>query len=105
MISESIRGILCQQLIPRKDGNGRALAMEILLNTQAVSNLPFASASCSRSLDHSDVAPAGMMLLENSLPGSGEPGAIDGGEAYYAADKERHFWKWAPLIDGIAVQA
>src|SRR3954468_3988003 len=38
MVSESLRGIISQQLIPRKDGQGRALALEILVNTPAVGN-------------------------------------------------------------------
>ncbi len=36
MIGESIRGIICQQLLPRKDGKGFALALEILLNNISV---------------------------------------------------------------------
>ncbi|MDB6072532.1 MAG: twitching motility protein [Verrucomicrobiaceae bacterium] len=36
MVSESLRGIISQQLVPRIDGNGRAMAMEILVNTPAV---------------------------------------------------------------------
>lgn len=39
MVSESIRGIVCQQLVPRADGNGRVLALEIMTNTAAVANL------------------------------------------------------------------
>jgi twitching motility protein PilT len=39
MVSESLRGVITQQLIPRLDGNGRALALEILTNTPAVANL------------------------------------------------------------------
>ncbi|RYD23816.1 MAG: type IV pilus twitching motility protein PilT [Verrucomicrobiaceae bacterium] len=38
MVSESLRGILSQQLVPRADGQGRVLAMELLVNTPAVSN-------------------------------------------------------------------
>ncbi len=38
MVSESLRGILSQQLIPRQDGNGRVMAMELLVNTPAVAN-------------------------------------------------------------------
>lgn len=37
MVSESLRGIVSQQLVPRVDGEGRALALEILVNTPAVS--------------------------------------------------------------------
>lgn len=36
MVSESLRGIVSQQLVPRKDGTGRALALELLVNTPAV---------------------------------------------------------------------
>jgi twitching motility protein PilT len=38
MVSESLRGILSQQLVPRIDGNGRAMALEVLVNTPAVAN-------------------------------------------------------------------
>src|SRR5437879_1099187 len=36
MVSESLRGIVSQQLVPRADGKGRVLALEILLNNAAV---------------------------------------------------------------------
>src|SRR5438477_297733 len=39
MISESLRGVISQQLIPRADGKGRVLALEILTNTPAVANV------------------------------------------------------------------
>jgi twitching motility protein PilT len=37
MVSESLRGVLSQQLVPRADGQGRVLALELLVNTAAVS--------------------------------------------------------------------
>lgn len=39
MVSESLRGVISQQLIPRVDGKGRVLALEILTNTPAVANV------------------------------------------------------------------
>src|SRR5438094_9486603 len=39
MVSESLRGVISQQLIPRADGKGRVLALEILTNTPAVANV------------------------------------------------------------------
>ena len=39
MVSESLRGIISQQLIPRADGTGRVLALETLTNTPAVANI------------------------------------------------------------------
>ena len=38
MVSESLRGIISQQLIPRSDGTGRELCLELLMNTPAVAN-------------------------------------------------------------------
>jgi len=37
MVAESLRGIVSQQLVPRADGRGRVLALEVLLRTEAVS--------------------------------------------------------------------
>ena len=38
MVSESLRGIISQQLVPRADGQGRVVALELLVNSAAVSN-------------------------------------------------------------------
>lgn len=37
MVSESIRGIISQQLVPNKEGDGRCLALELLVNNAATS--------------------------------------------------------------------
>jgi len=39
MLSTSLRGVVSQQLLQRADGKGRVAALEILVNTPAVSNL------------------------------------------------------------------
>src|SRR5688572_127338 len=39
MVSESLRGIISQQLVPTVDGTGRVLALETLTNTPAVANV------------------------------------------------------------------
>jgi twitching motility protein PilT len=36
MVSESLRGIISQQLVPNADGSGRTMALELLVNTPAV---------------------------------------------------------------------
>ena len=38
MLSTSLRGVVSQQLLKRKDGTGRVAALEILVNTSAVAN-------------------------------------------------------------------
>ncbi len=39
MLSESLRGVIAQQLIPRKDGCGRVVAVELLVGNMGVANL------------------------------------------------------------------
>src|SRR5262249_20593828 len=39
MVSESLRGVVSQQLLPRTDGRGRVAALEILVCTSAIANL------------------------------------------------------------------
>lgn len=39
MISESLRGVICQQLIPKKDGTGLLPAYEVLVVNQSIANL------------------------------------------------------------------
>jgi len=39
MLSESLKGVIAQQLLKRADGQGRIAALEILIGTQAVGNL------------------------------------------------------------------
>ncbi|MBI1814882.1 MAG: type IV pilus twitching motility protein PilT [Deltaproteobacteria bacterium] len=104
MISESIRGIVCQQLIFRKDGTGRAAALEILLNTPAVSNLIRERKLFQIPSTIQTSKQQGMVLLDNSLLELVNAGVIDGVEAYYAADSKSSFLQWAPKIDGLAAE-
>ena len=39
MLSESLKGVICQQLLKTADGKGRAAALEIMLGTPAIGNL------------------------------------------------------------------
>lgn len=39
MLSESLRGVCCQQLVPKADGSGRVVAYELLLVSGSVANL------------------------------------------------------------------
>ena len=39
MLSESLRGVIAQQLVPRADGSARVLAYEMMVTSMAISNL------------------------------------------------------------------
>ncbi len=91
MLSESLRGIISQQLVPKKDGSGVALAMEILFITSAVSalirdNQPHQIPSViqtSRKI--------GMCRLDDSLMELVQNNVISGREAYRRADNKTPF--------------
>jgi twitching motility protein PilT len=91
MLSESLRGVISQQLVPRKDERGVALALEILFVTPAVSvalrdNKPFQIPSIiqtSRKM--------GMRQLDDSLLELASQGVIEVAEASRRADNKRLF--------------
>jgi twitching motility protein PilT len=39
MLSESLKGVICQQLLRKAEGSGRVAALEILIGTSAIANL------------------------------------------------------------------
>ncbi len=39
MVADSLRGIICQQLLPKAEGEGRIVCMEVLVVTPAIANL------------------------------------------------------------------
>ena len=98
MISESIKGIVCQQLVPRKDGNGRALAMEIMFNNAAAANLIRERKMFQLPSVMQTGRKAGMILLDDSLMKLVQDGTINGSDAYFCAENKATFVQWAPKL-------
>ncbi len=67
MLSESLRGVICQQLIPKIDGSGMAVAYEVLIVNQSIANLIREGRTGQISNAITTGRNAGMILLENSL--------------------------------------
>jgi twitching motility protein PilT len=84
MISESIRGIACQKLIPKKTGDGRVLALEILFNIPAVGNLIREDKLFQLNNTMRLNQATGMLLMEESVRHLLQKGLIDPTEANYA---------------------
>ena len=99
MISESIKGIICQQLLPRQDGEGRVLALEILFNNTAVSSLIRERKLFQITSVMQTGAKHGMKLFEDSLEDLVGQGEISGEDAYFAANEKERFAAYAPIID------
>jgi twitching motility protein PilT len=88
MVSESLRGIISQQLIPRKDGSGRALALEILTNTPAVGNLIREAKTFMLPGLMQTGKKQGMKLMDDSLMELYDAGIISAEEAYSRSEQK-----------------
>lgn len=95
MISESLRGVISQQLIPKKDGTGIVPAFEVLIVNTAIANM-----IRERKIEQMTNAMAtgksdGMVLLDNSLNTLVQNDIIDGLEAYNRAINPSTFSQYA----------
>ena len=88
MVSESLRGIVSQQLVPRADGQGRALALEVLVNTPAVGNCIRESKTFMLPGIIQTGRKQGMKLMDDSLADLATAGTITIEEALARADSK-----------------
>ncbi len=91
MLSTSLRGVISQQLIPKKGKPGLVPALEILVNTPAVANLIRQG-----KLDQLENAmqgggKMGMCTMDNALRNLMDIAMISGKSAYQAAIEKRSF--------------
>ena len=77
MISESLQGVFAQQLLPRIDGQGMVLAMEVLKNTPAIANLIRENKIHQIESIIQNSKKDGMILFRDSLMGLVHKGFID----------------------------
>jgi twitching motility protein PilT len=88
MVSESLRGIISQQLVPRADGAGRALAIEILMNSPAVANVIRESKTFMLPGIIQTGKKLGMKLMDDSLADLYSAGLISAEEATARAEQK-----------------
>ncbi|NBQ64831.1 MAG: type IV pili twitching motility protein PilT, partial [Verrucomicrobia bacterium] len=96
MVSESLRGIVCQQLIPRQDGQGRVLALEVLVNNPAVGNLIREAKTFMLPGVMQTGKKLGMRLMDDSLKELVDQQLISPEEAHRRAENKKLFPVAAP---------
>jgi twitching motility protein PilT len=88
MVAESLRGVISHQLIPRKDGKGRVLALEILTNTPAVANVIRENKTFMLPGIIQTGKKQGMRLMDDTLIDLYQRGLISAEEAYARAEQK-----------------
>jgi twitching motility protein PilT len=89
MVSESLRGVISQQLIPRIDGQGRVLALETLTNTPAVANVIREARTYMLPGIIQTGKKQGMQLMDDALVDLYGQGLISAEEAYARAEQKQ----------------
>src|SRR6266487_2647075 len=88
MVAESLRGVISHQLIPKKDGTGRVLALEILTNTPAVANVIREAKTYMLPGIIQTGKKQGMRLMDDALIDLYERRLISAEEAYARAEQK-----------------
>jgi twitching motility protein PilT len=89
MLSESLRAVISQRLVPKKDGSGRVPALELLVLNKAISNLVREEKTVQIKSAIQTGKAQGMYLLEQSLNDLVRTGVVDKEVALrFAEDKK-----------------
>ncbi|HEX7080104.1 MAG TPA: type IV pilus twitching motility protein PilT [Gammaproteobacteria bacterium] len=97
MLSTSLRGVISQQLLKKKDGSGRVAALEILVNTPAVANLIRQGKLEQLENVMQSSASTGMCTMDSSLKKLLDDGMISGQEAYLQAFDKTKFEQYKDI--------
>ena len=93
MLSESLRGIVSQQLVPNPSGDSLELALEILVNTSAIGNMIREDRTFQLRGMMQTGRKQGMQLLDDSLIDLVRAGRISKQEAFSRATEEEYVQK------------
>jgi twitching motility protein PilT len=91
MLSTSLRGVISQQLLPTKHKPGRIAALEILVNTSAVSNLIRQGRLDQLETAMQSGGSVGMQTMDSALMDLVERRFVSGKEAYQQANNKTKF--------------
>ena len=91
MIADSLKAVVSQSLLPRRDGNGRVAAWEVLRNSPAVAGLIREARTFQLPTAIQTGSAAGMMLMDMSLLKLVQDGTVDPRVAYDRALRKEAF--------------
>src|SRR6267142_2619435 len=95
-LADSLRAVICQYLMKEKNGPGRVLAVELMINNEAVSNLIRKGKAFQLPSVISTSREQGMQLLDTDLMRLAKEGKISAIDAYVKAVSKKDF---EPLVE------
>ncbi|MDD2499695.1 MAG: type IV pilus twitching motility protein PilT [Geobacter sp.] len=96
MLSESLKGVVCQQLLKTADGHGRVAALEIMLGTPAIANLIREGKTFQIPSIIQTAKKDGMQLMDQHLLDLLKTKQVNPEEAYKCAIDKKQFEQYLP---------
>ncbi len=100
MIADSLKAVLSQSLLPRRDGTGRVAAYEVLRNTPNVAGLIREGKTFQLPTAMQTGGAAGMVLMDTALMNLVQEGAIEPRAAYGKAQRKEAFEQMLQADEG-----
>jgi twitching motility protein PilT len=91
MLSETLRAVLCQHLLRKRDGSGRVLATEVMINNDAISNLIRKGKTFQLPQVIGTGRDQGMRTMDSELVRLTQGGVVTAEEAYSKANDKKAF--------------
>jgi len=102
MLSESLKGVVCQQLLKTADGKGRIAALEIMIGTPAIANLVREGKTFQIPSIIQTAKKDGMQLMDQHLLDLLKTKRINPEEAYRCAIDKKQFEQYLPPQQAVA---
>jgi twitching motility protein PilT len=96
MLGESLKGVICQQLLRKADGKGRVAALEILICNAAVANLIREGKTFQVPSIMQTAKGDGMQMMDQHILELLKAKYINGEEAYRSALDKKSFEQYLP---------
>ena len=96
MLSESLKGVVCQQLLRTADGTGRVAALEIMVGTTAIANLIREGKTFQIPSIIQTARKDGMQLMDQHLLDLLKTRRVSPEEAYRCATDKKQFEQYLP---------
>ncbi|MBN2575870.1 MAG: PilT/PilU family type 4a pilus ATPase [Deltaproteobacteria bacterium] len=91
LLADTLRAVACQYLLRRKDGQGRVLAVEVMVNNEAIANLVRKGKTFQIPSVIATQREAGMQSMDTDLERVYKAGLVSAEEAYMKAASKKNF--------------